>query len=53
MESRSQRVSNVILEMPHIITDLVRVDRIRVYDNGDRHTDKQTNRVTFELLEAA
>ena len=55
-ESRSQRVSKVILETSKvypIITDSVRVDRMRVYDNGHRQTDKQTNRVTFVLLEAS
>ena len=51
-KSRSHGVSKVILEMSKvypIITDSVRVDRRRVYDNDDR----QTNTMTFVLLEAA
>ena len=55
-ESRSQSVSKIILEMSKvypIIIDSARVDRRRIYDNDDRQTNKQTNTVTFVLLEAA
>ena len=42
--------------MPQIypmITDSVRVDRRRVYDDEDRQKDRQTNTMTFVSLEAA
>ena len=48
----SESAVKIILEKSlvySIIRDLVRVDRRRVYDNDDR----QTNTMTFVLLEAA
>ena len=54
-ETRSQRVSKVILEMSQvypIITETVRVDRKRVYDN-DQKSKKKTDTVTFVLLDVA
>ena len=54
--SQSQSVSKIILEMSKvypIVIDSARVDRRRIYDNDDRQKDRQTDKVTLVLLEAA
>ena len=52
----SPKLPRVTLEISWvcpIITESVRVGRIRVYDNGYTQTDRQTNTVTFVLFEVA